>query len=135
MYSPGCSELRGADGKRALQAPALGGSRAGGVGLQHILLSIPQQLSGVFSAVPELMSFPPWQTASALLRLRYVTRRWGWVGARRWGGGAGRRAGGRVPAWAQDSVYFLFFAKEGGLIGTAEHQAHQGSCSFQDRNF
>lgn len=86
MYSPGCSELRGADGKRALQAPALGGSRAGGVGLQHILLSIPQQLSGVFSAVPELMSFPPWQTASALLRLRYVTRRWGWVGARRWGG-------------------------------------------------
>lgn len=52
------------------------------MGLQHILLSIPQQLSGVVSAVPELMSFPPWQTAWALLRLRYVTRRWGWVGAR-----------------------------------------------------
>jgi len=53
------------------------------VGLQHILLSILQQLSGVFSAMPELMSFPPWQTASALLHLRYVTRRWGWVRARR----------------------------------------------------
>lgn len=38
--------------------------------LQRILLSIPQQLSGVLSAVPELMSFPAWQTAWALLRLR-----------------------------------------------------------------
>lgn len=52
--------------------------------LLHIL-SAPQQLSEVFSAVPELMSFPPWQTAWAVLRLRYVTRRWGWVGARRQG--------------------------------------------------
>lgn len=65
-------------------APALRGTSPGIVGLQHILLGIPRQLSEVFfSAVPELMSFPPWQTASALLRLRYVTRRWGWVGARR----------------------------------------------------
>lgn len=60
----------------------------GTVGLQHILLSVPQQLSEVFSAVPELMSFPPWQTASALLRLRYVTRRGepGGVSSRRAGG-------------------------------------------------
>jgi hypothetical protein len=63
----------------------------------HPQYSIPQQLSEVFSAVPELMSFPPWQTAWAVLRLRYVTRRWGWVGARRGRGGGGgvvRRAGG-----------------------------------------
>jgi hypothetical protein len=44
------------------------------MGLQHVLLSIPQQLSEVFFffffAVPELMSLPPWQTASAVLSLR-----------------------------------------------------------------
>ena len=83
--------------------------------------------------MPELMSFPPWQTASALLRLRYVTRRWGWVGARQ--GGEARRAGGRVPAWSQNSVYFFFFAKEGRVTGSAEHQTRQGKCSFQDLNF
>lgn len=94
------------------------------MGLQHILLTIPQQLSGAFSAVPELMSFPSWQTAWALLRLRYVTRRWGWVGARQWG--VARRAGGRVPAWSQDSVYFLCFAREGCLTGTAEHTGPPG---------
>lgn len=52
-----------------------------------------------------------------------------------WWGEAVRRAGGRVPAWSQESVYFLFFAKEGRLTGTAEYQGHQGKCSFQDLNF
>lgn len=52
-----------------------------------------------FSAVPELMSFPPWQTASALLRLRYVTRRWGWVGA---SGGSSEESRRELPARAQD---------------------------------
>lgn len=139
MYSPACSEPRGAKGSGqrpcppSLSAPALGGSRAG----LHGFAAHPSQYSpaavwsffcrawtDVISPLADSFSFAASEICHEKVGVGQSQAR-----------GAARRAGGRVPAWSQDSVYFSFFAKEGRVTGNAEHQTRQGKCSFQDLNF
>lgn len=136
------SRLRagGADGSRGclcppMQAPALGASMAGHCG-SAAHPPQPQQLSGAFSAVLELMSFPSWQTASALLRLRYVTRRWGWVGARQ----GEQRGAQESECLLGPRTLFTFSASlrkaacpDGGARGPARGNARSKTLTFKSR--
>lgn len=133
MYTRACSELSGADGSGGrlcppLQAPALGESRAGHRGFA----AHPSQYStaavwsffccawtDVISPLADSFGF----AASEICHEK--------VGVgRSQAGGVVRRAGGRVPAWSQDSVYCVCFAKEGRLTGTSRGNAHSKTLTF-----